>query len=670
MAFTGRKTHLRYALSALACIGAVIAASLFTNNLLLERERTQVRLELRDDAQLIRMELERDLQSLAQVANGVSAAISRDPDIDQDVFSKIVSRVIQDDASAGHKLEILNIAASSDLIVRFTYPYERNKDVVGVDYRDVPEQREMIERVKKSGRLLLTDPVELVQGGRGIIARVPVSEFDSGNIWGVISVVGSLSAIFGHAEDTARELGLSFAVYKTETSWPIFGEPSVYAKDPLNVPVQVPGGETWNMSVVPASGWPVSPSNAVFTWITYSLLGAMAFVTLTLFYRAADARQLAEKQLRLAIDGIADGFAIYDPQDRLVICNDAYRRFYPRSAKKMVAGTTFRDIIQYGIDHGEYLDAIGCEEEWLDQRLAAHKCAEHSVVQRLADGRWLKVFERRLTDGSIVGFRVDISELMEAREAAEAGSRAKSLFLDRMSHELRTPLAILLGYLSFIEQPSKIASYKRMLEACDPEDAAEFEKNISTHAGRIRKSGKQLLGMVDRVLDISETERRSGQNAPEVLPLDDILFSATNNIEWSPQSRPTVHMPDGTRVAVLADGDALSNALTAVFRHCYDAFPDGKVDITVKQYTASIELFVDTRGKRAVSVLEAKVFHRAFEALDSKRGSEMSLDLAIAERLIAQARGGFFYKRLSDTQDRIEISIPRAHLELVQNNAA
>jgi signal transduction histidine kinase/ActR/RegA family two-component response regulator len=81
-------------------------------------------------------------------------------------------------------------------------------------------------------------------------------------------------------------------------------------------------------------------------------------------------------------------------------------------------------------------------------------------------------------------------ELQEAKDLAEAGSRAKSQFLANMSHELRTPMNAILGYSEMLM-----------------EDALEAS-NLGWHRdlSRINTSGQHLLGLINDILDLSKIE--------------------------------------------------------------------------------------------------------------------------------------------------------------------
>lgn len=137
--------------------------------------------------------------------------------------------------------------------------------------------------------------------------------------------------------------------------------------------------------------------------------------------------EMARRMLEASIEVLPHGFVLYDRNDRLVVCNEQYRRFYPKSASAMTPGTAFEEILRLGLAEGEYLDAIGREDEWLQERLAKHASASETVFQRIAGGRTLQIIERPTPDGGRVGLRIDITQHVRSLERAE---RAEQRLLD------------------------------------------------------------------------------------------------------------------------------------------------------------------------------------------------------------------------------------------------
>ena len=208
----------------------------------------------------------------------------------------------------------------------------------------------------------------------------------------------------------------------------------------------------------------------------------------------------AELLLRSAIETIGEAFVIYDPEDRLAYCNEQYREIYHSSAPAIEVGRSFEEIIRYGVERGQYKDAIGREEAWIAERLVAHRQGDQELIQKLDDGRWLKITERHTPSGHIVGFRVDVTELYRAKEAAEAATIAKSSFLSSMSHEIRTPMNGILGMAQMLLMPD--------LQEQERQDCARI----------ILTSGQSLLSLLNDILDLSKVE--AGKLELEAAPLD------------------------------------------------------------------------------------------------------------------------------------------------------
>jgi signal transduction histidine kinase/CheY-like chemotaxis protein len=216
----------------------------------------------------------------------------------------------------------------------------------------------------------------------------------------------------------------------------------------------------------------------------------------------------SEERMRDAIESLADGFALYDADDRLILSNRRYRLIYSESADLLVKGARFEDVIRQGALRGQYPQAEGRIDEWVAERVALHQNPPGPFEQQLFSGRWLKIEERRTKEGGYVGIRTDISDLKEkelalqeseklaqqiakeaeiARTEAELANMAKSNFLATMSHEIRTPMNGVLGLAQLLKDTPLNDDQRRKVDT-------------------ILSSGKTLLAIINDVLDMSRIE--------------------------------------------------------------------------------------------------------------------------------------------------------------------
>ncbi|MDE1903370.1 MAG: PAS-domain containing protein, partial [Alphaproteobacteria bacterium] len=260
------------------------------------------------------------------------------------------------------------------------------------------------------------------------------------------------------------------------------------------------------------AGPPVWMSPAFRNFLIFDS-GIMAIVTVVAFWLAwrlaaeESARSTAEIRLHDAIESTPGGFALYDADDRLVLCNRTYVEYYtPPVQPLVVPGARFETIIRQVAETGGWADANDekAREALIEQRVRAHRQATTEIVQRLSDGRWLLTRERRAADGGTACFYTDITRLKQqeeairrserlerqAREIAERADRSKSSFLANMSHELRTPLNAVIGFSQIIEQGM-----------FGPQPARYRE-----YATLIRRSGEHLLTIINDILDIAKLQ--------------------------------------------------------------------------------------------------------------------------------------------------------------------
>lgn len=131
----------------------------------------------------------------------------------------------------------------------------------------------------------------------------------------------------------------------------------------------------------------------------------------------------AQRRLRDAIESINEGFAIFDADDRLVLCNQTYLGLWPKIADRIVPGITFSEITDMIGKDGTTLGAMVARDRWVSERMAQRMVASGGHVHALADGRWVQINELRTSEGGIVGVYTDITEV----KAEDARQRAREL---------------------------------------------------------------------------------------------------------------------------------------------------------------------------------------------------------------------------------------------------
>ena len=105
--------------------------------------------------------------------------------------------------------------------------------------------------------------------------------------------------------------------------------------------------------------------------------------------------------------------------------------------------------------------------------------------------------------------------LYQAKEAAEAASRAKSAFLANMSHELRTPLTGIIGYSELLQKEARFLGYTDLLDDLD----------------KIRTAGNHLLALINQILDLSKIEAGKMQLALESFDIAPLIRDVVTTID-------------------------------------------------------------------------------------------------------------------------------------------
>lgn len=221
---------------------------------------------------------------------------------------------------------------------------------------------------------------------------------------------------------------------------------------------------------------------------------------------------LAADRLHSAIDALADGFILFDADDRLVMCNERYREIYKESAPVLVPGAKHEDILRFGLRNNQYAQAHGTEDEWIAHQIATHQSQNLLSEQRLSDGTWLRIVERRTADGGKVGLRMEITHLKDQQDELRRLART-----DDLTGQLnRRGLASRLNVLAAGTQgKTRLAVFHIDLDRFKPvndilgHDAGDF---VLQHTAQILASGRPPPDAVARVggdefIIIKQTEK-------------------------------------------------------------------------------------------------------------------------------------------------------------------
>ncbi|MDR3419070.1 MAG: diguanylate cyclase [Nevskia sp.] len=245
-------------LSALAVFGAGLLLTQYLVSAYAQTVREQLREQTVLHAAAMRARLESALDSTAFLAQGLVAYIRSVDTIRPASVEEALRAVVQ----ADHRLR--NVGLAPDNVLTYIYPLQGNEAAVHLDFRTTPKQWPSVQRAMELRHSVLAGPVDLVQGGRGIVCRTPVY-LDDGRYWGIISVVIDLDRLLSDVQLQASVDGLNYYLQGDNAGAPgadvaIVGSPEATADDPVRMRLDVPGGH-WTLAAVPAGGWGVSGSH-------------------------------------------------------------------------------------------------------------------------------------------------------------------------------------------------------------------------------------------------------------------------------------------------------------------------------------------------------------------------------------------------------------------------
>lgn len=246
----------------------VIATGVLLAGLYLKYEQRSLELHHYDQREMVNASLlaimerlESSLNNRLFLTHSIESYVHARGDITADEFIHLAESLLH--SLGNNDLRSMQIARGTT--IEHVYPVEGNEGVLGLDLLSLPGQVEALRRTIAEKRMVLAGPLELVQGGKAVVARKPifVDNGETQGYWGLATVIVNWETLLresGIANNAELKIALRGGDGLGYDGTIFFGSEEVFSSMPVMLPVTVPGGD-WILAATPVAGWPTALPN-------------------------------------------------------------------------------------------------------------------------------------------------------------------------------------------------------------------------------------------------------------------------------------------------------------------------------------------------------------------------------------------------------------------------
>jgi two-component system, sensor histidine kinase len=353
-----------------------------------------------------------------------------------------------------------------------------------------------------------------------------------------------------------------------------------------------------------------------------------------------DEAETAKQNLTAAIDAVSEGFALFDSEERLVMCNEPFRVLMQDVGPLLQPGKAFADIAgDFSLSKHLLLDRTQSPDSWCKQRIAHFRAPYATFTQAFSGDRWLQISNKKMASGATVIFQTDITDIVR---------------VERVKHEreLDEQSKLLQATIDHMPQGISMFSSDHVLRTCNRRFVELLALPVHVATQRLSLARLfQLITAQSLVQDDNDRKRLAAWLASDTgTSIEGIAFRRFDNAFLNLDAKV---MPDGGLVLTFADVTA-ERAATLALREANET-----LEQRVDKRTSELQREIDERRAIEKELLAAKEFAEeansgktrflaaaSHDLLQPLNASRIFLSLLLESGLTARAT------RLAESADR------------------